>query len=424
MRMPGIASMRWWLVAAGCVGASVGAIAACSSDGGEAEAANPGGAVETAGHAGSSGAGSGGATSGGSGGASAGASGSGVGVGCSPVCSADQQCSALNTCIPKGTCVANGDCTAGLVCDTQAKKCVPGGACGSQKIAAQAVPSNLLVVLDRSCSMTTKLASGKTKWEAAVAALSAMTKTYAKKIRFGLTMFPDKTGDACVQEPSVLIPIGDGNETKITSLLTASLAKTDMYFPSSPCVTNIDTGMLQAAKDPGLADKAHEAFTLLITDGEQSSGCTAGGGANGATKAIADLSAKNVPTFVVGFGSGVSPTQLDAFATAGGEAASPTTPKFFKAEDQPSLDKALSTIAGKAIGCVFKLESAPPDPGKLFVFFDKKESIAKDATHKNGWDYDPASMQVSVYGARCDDLKTGKVTAVDIVFGCETPPEQ
>lgn len=419
--MLAISWRRWWLAAAGCVGA----VAACSSEAGDTEAANPGGAVETAGQAGSSGAsgaGTGGASAG-TGGASAGASGGAV-IGCNPACGADQLCSALSTCIPKGTCVANGDCTAGLVCDTQAKKCVPGGACGSQKIAAQAVPSNLLVVLDRSCSMTAKLASGKTKWEAAVAALSAMTKTYAKKIRFGLTLFPDKTGEACVQEPTVLIPIGDGNETKITSLLTASLSKSDMYFPSSPCVTNIDTGVLQAAKDPGLADKAHEAFTLLITDGEQSSGCMAGGGADGATKAIADLKAKNVPTFVVGFGSGVNPTQLDAFATAGGEAASPTTPKFFKAEDQPSLDKALSTIAGKAIGCVFKLESAPPDPGKLFVFFDKKESIAKDATHKNGWDYDPATMQVSVYGARCDDLKSGKVTAVDIVFGCETPPEQ
>ena len=42
----------------------------------------------------------------------------------------------------------------------------------------------------------------------------------------------------------------------------------------------------------------------------------------------------------------------------------PTTgaTKYYKAEDAASLDKALSAIAGAALGCTYKLDKTPDDP--------------------------------------------------------------
>ena len=51
----------------------------------------------------------------------------------------------------------------------------------------------------------------------------------------------------------------------------------------------------------------------------------------------------------------------------------------------------------------------------------KSTSIPRDPTHMNGWDYDPATNQITFYGPACDALKAGTVTDVDIVFGCDEP---
>jgi hypothetical protein len=47
--------------------------------------------------------------------------------------------------------------------------------------------------------------------------------------------------------------------------------------------------------------------------------------------------------------------------------------------------------------------------------------IARDPSHQDGRDYDPATQTVTFYGTACDDLKAGKVTDLDIVFGCPEP---
>src|SRR5262245_7982800 len=109
-------------------------------------------ACGSSGETGSSGtAGSGNAS--GSGGSTGGSAGS-VGTGCDPACVDPQICSVAGSCIDPGQCLENGDCDAGLKCDTATKTCVPGGDCGGQEAKADPVAPNLLIVLDRSCSMT------------------------------------------------------------------------------------------------------------------------------------------------------------------------------------------------------------------------------------------------------------------------------
>lgn len=334
-------------------------------------------------------------------------------------CPEGQECTFMGNCVPAGGCDTSQDCDAGTICSAD-KLCVPGGMCGAQAFTAMPVAPNMLLVLDRSCSMKDKI-DGMKKWDIAVAAINQVTTSYAGLLRWGLIMFPDITKPNCGQT-DYPVPLGDGNEQAIQDLLTAALVTDDAWFPDGPCVTNIDTAMKQAATDPGLGDATRQSYVLLLTDGAQA-GCTAGGGDAGTLAAITDLATKRgVKTFVIGFGSAVDTAAMDSFAAAGGVPAAAASPKFFKAEDATSLDKALTTIGSTALGCVFKLGKTPPDSTKIFAFFDKGTEVPRDTTKTNGWDYDPTTNTVTFYGSFCADIKAEKVKAVDVVFGCNKPP--
>lgn len=349
-----------------------------------------------------------------------GGDGAGIPTGCDPACVEPQVCSVEIECIDPGTCLGDGDCAEGTVCDEPTKTCVPGGGCGGEEVKAEPVAPNLLIVLDRSCSMTAGLGGGVNKWEAAVAAINTMTTQFTGKIRFGLTLFPDLVTPNCEQD-AIPVPVAPGNEAAIQTLLTNALATADPYFPNGPCVTNIDTAMQQATTEPAFLDMDRESYALLITDGKQSSGCSASGGDNGTEMLIQQLhQTLGVPTFVLGFGSEIDPAQMNEFADLGGVPAGPDT-KYYDAQDQMSLDAALETIADKTLGCTFSLDEAPPNPDEIFVFFDNVDKVPRDTTKMDGWDYDAAQQQVTFYGAYCDKLKTGEVTDVDIIFGCDEP---
>ncbi len=255
----------------------------------------------------------------------------------------------------------------GNICEPDGGTCVPGSSCGSTQVNAGSVSPSMIIALDRSCSMTSKIGT-RTKWEIAVEAVNRLTTTYKGKVRFGLTMFADTVMPNCAQG-AIPIPIGDNNEMAIQDRLNKALDAGEIEYPKGPCVTNIDTGIQQAATDPGLNDPGHRGFMLLITDGAQS-GCNAGGGNTGTELAIDTLrKQKGVNTFVVAFentGANDVPS-LTRFADAGGEIA-PTAGDggylFFNAQDQASLQAALDVIGGRTLGCNYALTQAPPDPLK------------------------------------------------------------
>ena len=336
---------------------------------------------------------------------------------CNPPCPAGKVCSHAGVCLNKGECAHHDDCPKGYVCDFGTKKCVPTNNCGSMKLVADAVAPNLLIDLDRSCSMTAKVKlTGKTKWQIAVDAMKKVMATNNGKIRFGLTLFPDTVKPHCTQA-QFAVPVGPGNEAKIAALLTAALVKKAPNYPDGPCVTNIDTAMKQAADHKPLADTTRDNFVVLITDGAQY-GCSTAGSNKGTLAIITALALKKVYTFVVGFGSGVNHKWLNIFAVAGGKPTSDPKYKYYKAENQATLDAAMAAIAKATMGCVYKLKKVPPTMNKIYVFFDKK-SVANDA--KNGWDYDAKTNQVTFYGVACAMLKAGKVKDLDIVYGCNKP---
>lgn len=257
-----------------------------------------------------------------------------------------------------------------------------------------------------------------TRWQVAIAAINGLLTTFKDRAYFGLSLFPDTDGANCTQG-SIPIPLAPMNAAPIQSLLNAALQMNNANFPKGPCVTNIDTGLKQAASDPGLKEANRRGFVLLITDGAQS-GCNAGGGDTGSIATINQLHQQGIDTFVVGFGSGVDTATLNALADKGGQPTSDPTTRFYKAEDRAQLEAALEHIRIRAMGCTYQLQAEPPDPSKLFVFFNGANQVLRDPAHTRGWDYEATAKRVTFYGADCEAIKANQVTKLDIVYGCPT----
>ena len=331
-------------------------------------------------------------------------------------CLEGQRCSLARTCIEVDACSGVGDCPEeGTVCDLETLRCVPGSPCGGQAFDTARVASDLLVVLDRSCSMRSRV-DGTRKWVAAVGAIGNITQAFADAIRFGLILFPDQGDDSRCGQGDIPIPIGDANGPAIRGLLQAALDSDDPNWPDGPCVTNIDSAIQQASTDPAFDDgRGH---VLLVTDGQQS-GCRLAGGNNGTLEEIAALLNRGVSTFVVGFGGEVSRRRLSEFAEAGGVPRA-GDPVYYQADDEAALAVALEEIGRAVAGCVFELGEVPENDEALAVFFDDAERIPRDPEHVDGWDYDAETNTVTFHGAACDRIRDGEVVDVDIVFACRT----
>jgi len=363
--------------------------------------------------------------SGGGGGAGGSLSvGTGFVTGCDPACEAGKFCSYNGQCIDEGTCAVPEDCGENLTCDSATKTCVPGGECGKFEVKAQTIQPNLLIVLDRSCSMTQGVGGGKSRWQVAVGALINLMTIHKGKFRFGFTGFPDLDMYACTQTTLPFPPAAD-QENAIGGLLFNSLNFADPVFPKGPiCTTNIDTAIKQAKDEPKIYDPDRPNYVMLVTDGKQSETCNAAGGDAGTEQMIKDMYTAGIKTFVIGFagGQGLDIDALNSFAKAGGTPVNNPSLQYYDAADGAALDQALASIAVLTLSCSYELDKVPEDPSKLSVFLNNDPAkIPQDATHADGWDYDKTTNTVTFYGATCEKVKNGLVMDVDVVYGCDVP---
>ncbi len=292
---------------------------------------------------------------------------------------------------------------------------IPEETCGDQSFVAEPVLPNLLIVLDRSCSMRQSV-GGQSKWESAVAAINAALATYAGQIRFGLSLFPDLEPSACNQSDTIIIPVGDDNEPPIEALLTAALNDRDRYYPDDPCVTNIDTAIEQAGTDPAFVGDDQPDYVMLITDGSQSD-CNGAGGNNGTNAMLLDyFNNRGIATFVVGFGDRVNATQLNRFALAGGVPRQ-GDPSYYQADDAQALQAALNDIGRLVTSCVFRLDVAPPDPSRLYVSV-AGQPVPRDPSRAEGWEFSSESNTIEFFGGICEALLVSETLNMEIVYGC------
>lgn len=313
-------------------------------------------------------------------------------------------CSMHSDCGPAAHCSTSGTCepsSTGDTCDAEqdcisTEGCVGGHCgCGGDQFLAEAVPPNVLIVLDKSGSMGSGAGS---KWETAKTAINNLLTTYDGAIQFGLSLYPS---DSSCGTGTVNVAVGPSMGSAITTTLNATTASGST--PTGPTMNAMVTYA-------GLEDATRENYMLLITDGSENCGNPTSPTA--ATSLISET--PSVKTFVIGFGSGVNATALNDTAVAGGTALANGPPYYYQADNAAQLQMALDAIGGAVLSCTYMLDQVPED-ADFFIYFNDV-LVGEDAS--NGWTYDPVNNTVTFFGTSCDSLRTGAVSDLVIVHNC------
>ena len=344
-------------------------------------------------------------------------------------CAAGEKCSTVGGCIPSSGCGAKEDCAPNQLCDSLGRctsncttvPCNPGATCGAngQCIAdnpdggatscggelfqAAKVNSNMYIAFDKSGSMDDPIVpNGASKWSIATTAIKQVTAQYQSQIQFGMGLFPagGTTALRCVAAPTI-VTVGDQRATQIATALDANA-------PGGS--TPIGAVLVSAGMVPELADATRANYVMLVTDGTET--CMG----NGVQAAADNLAMRGIKTFVIGFGGEVDAVNLADIATAGGTPRA-GTPRYYQADDAPGLLAAFNVIAQGALGCEYRLATAPPDPSKVFVYVNGVLQN-RDVSHSNGWDYSAATVRITFYGGLCTLVATDSTARVSIVYGC------
>lgn len=294
--------------------------------------------------------------------------------------------------------------------------------CGAQMqnigVVSLGDPPDLLVVLDRSGSMTSPPTTFPpvfdTKWNIMKNALNQIAAAKDMNIKFGLLEFP--SDENCAADATAEVGVALNAHTAIASYFTGrspggntpahvALASAKTYYQSIPV---------------NMAGR----YVLFATDGVPN--CLGGDpDAASDTQTVAAVTAlytAGIPTYVLGFGTFGLPTGvLNNAAIAGGKA-KPGTTKFYEANNANDLNMALQAIAGGIIvpSCSYQLQSAPPDPNNVTVTINGN-AVPKSPMHTNGWDYYPNSMTITFFGSYCTQIQGGAMSNVSFVYGCPGP---
>jgi hypothetical protein len=327
-------------------------------------------------------------------------------------CAPEDFCSVMGVCIPDGSCLVDGDCDEGLVCSEE-HLCED---CGRVEFGTTRLAPNVLILLDRSGSMEGTI-SGQTRWDITKQATQTVTIAFDAEIRFGLATFSACLPGGC-SPGTIVVPIADNNAAAINDFLAPLRGQgsshgtpPDYLCDSGDPETSTGPTLHALVGEPSLQDPARVNAVLLMTDGQESD-CGGPVGAEGA----GELYGQTVPvlTYAVGFTTDADMGQINAIAAAGG------TTQGYQADSPEDLLAAFESIATNVMRCDYLLGETPPDPSKIYVYFnDDPAEIPNDPD--NGWTYDASTNTIHFNGTYCDQLLSGGVTDLDVVYGCPGP---
>jgi hypothetical protein len=316
--------------------------------------------------------------------------------------------------------------------------------CGLVPIDVARRPADLLLVLDRSGSMSEHKVTGAngdqvTRAQAAKDAVDAIVEKTQSGIAWGLKMFPEGDAAYCVvTADKVDVALALNNYAAIAGVVDADAFDGD----GTPTAAAVSAGRNY------LENQVHDdnpKYLILATDGEPSDDaknqCT-GQWADpdvktAAVNAVAAAASDGIKTFVIGVNTSSSANvTLNQLVQAGQTADPPiaasedvssskdTSRHYYAANDSQGLVDALGKIAGQVSDCTFRLTQPPPVPDNVVVkVTDASGQLVKvpsDAGRSNGWDYaGDDHLAITVYGSWCDLVKapTGN-NHVSIIYGC------
>ena len=309
----------------------------------------------------------------------------------------------------------------------------PDGTCGDTTISPNQVPTDVLLVLDRSSSMGYSItgdcycaatsapgtvcqpapANCADRWSIVSSAVSS-TISATTSLNWGMELFsaPDATTN-CSVSVTPQVPIAAAGAAAIQALLPGM--RLSLYTPTTTAI-NLANVYLQGLND------GNDKVILLATDGEPN--CKGGQSSSeddtpAAVAAAAAAARNGFPVYVVGIGPQAALSNLTQIAQAGG------TDHFYPADSAASLSTSLAAITKiVAKTCEFHTPQVPPDDTLVYVYVNKA-LINKDAQPTDdGWMFGNTTSDIVLTGSYCTSLLDGANLTVQIIFGCPGIPPQ
>ncbi|MCU0655433.1 MAG: VWA domain-containing protein [Polyangiaceae bacterium] len=321
--------------------------------------------------------------------------------------------------------------------------------CQSKETPGKRIPAALLIVLDRSGSM-----SDAGKWPAATGALNQMLNAADPELAMGLVRFPEGTNSGCPLTDIVCQTNYECTDIKdIPNVPVGPLKETGAQIQNLIATTKPNGGtptlwaLRKAYKYMSELETDSERFVLLVTDGvptfltppigpfpEMGVNCGNKGELGTATS---DARKANPPvrTFVIGApGSEDGLEILSGLALNGGTCRPGGSHSSYTchyqigaANFEQDLAATLTQIAGSVSSCTYAVpvpsgEEVNPDLVNVIVTAGGSETtIVKDTSQQDGWDYtDESKTKIQIFGPQCEAINKGTEATVKIALGCQT----
>lgn len=299
--------------------------------------------------------------------------------------------------------------------------------CGESNFQAEPIPPNVMLVLDKSGSMSMEkwMDNGeqKTRWASLHATTEFLLKSFGDKVNFGLKLFPSiqkgpgfDLSKSCHVDKGIDAACKPGNAQAILDILPKADAS---FMGATPTVS----GLKEAYEHLGSLSDPNPEAAILIVDGRTN--CQQ---SNLELSAIAAAAkAKDILVYVVGIDLDLETmASLAPVALAGG------TKKIYNSADSKALASSLESILGGISSCTIPLENTPPHPDHVKVELGKKLEIphlkefisceaAAKAGHAAGWVFNAKKgpfKQLELCGDSCAAFKSKPKVNV----GYECPP--
>jgi hypothetical protein len=314
-----------------------------------------------------------------------------------------------NVCPNKGTCVM-GACS-----------------CAGTSSAAQLIPVDMYVMLDKSGSMGSIDGGSASKWVNVTTALKQFAQSAsATGIGMGLQYFP--LGNECAVTSYSTPDVGIGTLPGNAAAIVASLAG---HNPGGGTPTlPAEQGAVEYTQTWAKAHPTHKVIVVLATDGQPNDCSSTVANVGNAAKAGV-TGTPPILTYVIGVGS--STGNLDAIAAAGGTGKAIVV----NTGDPASFLAAMQAIQKSQVGCEYLI---PAPSGGQMIDYTKVNvvytpngngmpqtilgvaSAAACDPAKGGWYYNDPKMptKIELCPATCTPVQKDSMAKIDVELGCDT----
>ncbi|MFZ5890757.1 MAG: lectin-like protein [Myxococcota bacterium] len=310
-------------------------------------------------------------------------------------------------------------------------------ACSGSSSTAAFKPVNMLIMFDKSGSMSTTLSGGGTRWSATTGALKAFfSDAGSAGLGVALRFFPDDNPTAGCNDSSCdsnacsdpLVEVG-----KLTAAASPTDAQEKLLLDainatspggSTPTYVALD-GALDWAFESRAAKPDEIHVVVLVTDGQPTK-------CNTDWSQIRQLSTDaynnyGTRTYVIGI-QGSNITDLDLLANAGGTGKAFVATGSNATQMQQELTKALQSIAGQNVSCTFSLaNSGSFDPNNVSVVYTAGSGTSQTlpkvptaASCGTGWYYDNNTnpTKATLCPSTCSTVQADAGALVQVQAGC------